>query len=75
MNNIQTENGITNVYMTPDELAKSLKVSKAFIYGRVHQKRIPFRKIGNRVRFKPDEIDQWIASGEASGEITESCKR
>ncbi|MCC6325704.1 MAG: hypothetical protein DCC43_14585 [Candidatus Brocadia sp.] len=49
-------------YMTVEEVAQYLGFKKQTIYDKVHDKQIPFHKIGLKaVRFKKAEIDAWIA--------------
>ena len=48
-------------YMTVEEVAQYLGFKKQTIYDKVHDKQIPFHKIGPKaVRFKKAEIDDWI---------------
>lgn len=48
-------------YMTVDEVAQYLGFEKQTIYNKIHNKQIPFHKIGLKaVRFKKAEIDNWI---------------
>jgi excisionase family DNA binding protein len=48
---------------TAEELAEYLNVSKAAIYAMVYRKEIPFLKIGRRVRFRCESVEEWIAEG------------
>jgi len=41
-------------------LAWYLAVNETFIRRLIHERRIPFHKLGKFVRFKPAEIDLWI---------------
>ncbi len=43
--------------MTVEEVAKYLKVTKSFIYDKVHKREIPFRKAGKFPRFPKKHID------------------
>jgi len=54
--------------ITADELADMLRLSTSAITRRVTLKQIPFVRIGNRVRFKPSKIAQWL-SGNGKGEL------
>jgi excisionase family DNA binding protein len=48
-------------YMTVDEVAQYLGFEKQTIYNKIHNKEIPFHKIGLKaVRFKRAEIDAWV---------------
>ena len=46
--------------LTIDELTSYLKVKKSAIYDMVYHKKIPYTKIGQRLRFRKDLIDAWI---------------
>jgi len=39
-----------------EEMARRLSMSKGTLYNRVHERRIPFIKIGKSLRFDPDEV-------------------
>lgn len=39
------------------------KPAKATIYGKVHQRKIPFHKTSKSLIFRKSEIDSWIALG------------
>jgi excisionase family DNA binding protein len=47
-------------WMTLEETAKYLQVSKDSIYRLAQKGKIPASKIGNLWRFKKDEIDDWM---------------
>lgn len=47
-------------YHTTEETATYLRISISTLYKYVHQKKIPFHKLGNRVIFIFDELDDWI---------------
>lgn len=46
-------------YITLNELAKSLKISRATI-DRWRKEGMPYYKIGNGVRFIEAEVNEWI---------------
>lgn len=46
--------------LTIDELAAWLKLPKGTLYNWVHERRLPFVKVGPRVRFDPVEIRRWL---------------
>ncbi|WP_348811088.1 helix-turn-helix domain-containing protein [Flavobacterium maritimum] len=52
-----------DAFLSIDETAKIINLSKATIYGLTHQKEIPFHKRGKRLYFLKSEILQWIKSG------------
>lgn len=47
-------------WMTLEEIAKYLKVSKDSIYRLAQKREVPASKIGNLWRFRKDEIDEWM---------------
>jgi len=47
-------------WMTLEEVAQYLKVSKDSIYRLAKKGEIPASKIGNLWRFKKEEIDEWM---------------
>ena len=47
-------------WMTLEEVAQYLKVSKDSIYRLAQKGEIPASKIGNLWRFKKEEIDEWM---------------
>lgn len=50
--------------LTPADLAIMLCCHKGHIYRLVHQRRIPFVKVGGSVRFRPEAIERWIKEQE-----------
>lgn len=50
--------------LTVEELAKKLHVHPMWVYGRVWKKKIPFIRLGRRIRFDPDKIDAYLNSQE-----------
>lgn len=52
-------NNHDNESMTVDEVSKYLKVTKSFVYEKIHKKEIPFYKVGRLPRFQKKHIDLW----------------
>jgi excisionase family DNA binding protein len=51
-------------FLTVEEIAGKLRVSRVWIYKLVREKRIPFFRLdGKCVRFSPTEINQWLEEG------------
>lgn len=46
-------------------LAAYLNVNVGYIRRLVHERRVPFHKIGKFVRFDPDDIDRWVRAQRA----------
>lgn len=53
-------------WVSVEEIAAYLGVSKETIYRWVEKQKIPARRVGKFWKFKPSEIDEWIRSGAAS---------
>ena len=48
-----------------DEIANYLGIKKETLYKWLAGKDVPAHKVGNLWKFRKDEIDQWVTSGEA----------
>ncbi|MGD8535282.1 MAG: helix-turn-helix domain-containing protein [Candidatus Aminicenantes bacterium] len=46
--------------LTPEELSQILHVKISTIYQWTHMGTIPFVKIGKLIRFKEDDVKEWI---------------
>lgn len=46
--------------LTPDDVCDLLKVSKDWLYDQVEADRIPYLKVGRRLRFRPAEVGAWL---------------
>lgn len=53
-----------NKYLSPEELAINLSISKMTIYNWIYQRKIPFFKIGRLVRFREEDIERWLKTKE-----------
>ena len=47
------------------EIAKYLGIKKETLNKRLSEKDLPAHKVGNLWKFRKDEIDKWVTSGEA----------
>ncbi len=45
---------------TLDTLVEKLGVTRSWVYCQTFQNKIPFRKIGGKLKFDPVQIDAWI---------------
>ena len=57
-----------------EEIAKHLGVSKETIYRWLERKTIPAHRMGKLWKFKPSEVDTWVADGGAA-QATNSTKK
>ena len=46
------------VYLTPQQVCETYQIKKDKLYKMTSQYRIPFLKIGNELRFNPQEIER-----------------
>ena len=56
--------------LTVDEIAKYLKVQPSTIYQWTHQGFIPHIKIGNLVRFRISQVDNWLEGKAKTGRFS-----
>jgi excisionase family DNA binding protein len=52
-------------FLTVQEVAELLRISVRTVYDMVSQRRIPYRKAGDRTIFDLDEILEWTKPDEA----------
>jgi excisionase family DNA binding protein len=57
---MQTEATVTQRLMAVNDAAQYLAVSSSTLYGWVHQRRIPFVKVGRALRFEVADLDDFI---------------
>lgn len=50
----------TNDLLTIEELADLLGVKVSWLYAQTSAKRIPFLKLGGRLRFRRADVERWI---------------
>ncbi|MDR2784836.1 MAG: helix-turn-helix domain-containing protein [Treponema sp.] len=60
-------------YLTIFELAEKTQLSISALRRAVQLHEIPFHRFMRRVRFKPSEIDAWIAAGGCKGMSAEGA--
>lgn len=62
-------------WMSVEEIAEYLGVSKDTVYGWIAKRGMPAHKVGRLWKFKSDEIDSWVRAGKASDEDREPTKK
>ena len=50
--------------LTLQEVCELLKVTKAYVYSLMHQKKIPHIKMQGHLRFRRSDIDDWLREQE-----------
>lgn len=46
--------------LTPEQLCERLQITKPSLYKLVHLRKVPYAKIGKRLRFDEEKIERWI---------------
>lgn len=59
-------------WLSVEEIAKHLGVSKETIYRWVEKEIVPAHKVGRQWKFKISEVDDWVKNGGADGRINKS---
>lgn len=55
-------------WVSVEEIAEYLGVSKDTVYGWIARKEMPAHKVGRLWKFKTDEVDDWVRHGKASAD-------
>jgi excisionase family DNA binding protein len=50
-------------FMDTNQVAEMLRLEKQTIYGLVHQDKIPYEKVGQKLYFRKHRIMDWVLSG------------
>lgn len=53
-------------WLSVDDIADYLGVKRDTIYKWIDRRNLPARKVGSLWKFRKEEIDEWIRSGQAS---------
>ncbi|MBI2070582.1 MAG: excisionase family DNA-binding protein [Elusimicrobia bacterium] len=69
------EDRTTKRLLTVDEAASYLGMTKGSIYQHIHERTIPFVKVGRAVRFDLERIDCWIKEQSVEPFDYESSRR
>lgn len=59
---------MTDRWLSVDEIADYLGVSKDTVYGWISKREMPGHKVGRLWKFKADEVDEWVRNGKAADE-------
>ena len=57
----------TERWLSVEEIAEYLGIKKDTVYKWIDRKQMPAHKVGSLWKFKRDEIDAWVRSGDAGG--------
>lgn len=68
---------MTDRWLSVEEMATYLGVSKDTIYGWITKREMPAHKVGRLWKFKTEEVDIWVRAGSAADEgfkhLTDGC--
>lgn len=53
-------------WMSVDEIAKYLGISKESVYKWLEKRKMPAHRIGKLWKFQPSEVDEWVKKGGAT---------
>lgn len=53
-------------WLSLEEIANHLGVSKETIRSWIRKETIPYHKVGRQYKFKASEVDKWVESGESA---------
>ncbi len=59
-------------WLSVEEIADYLGVKRDTVYKWIERKKMPAHKVGSLWKFKREEIDAWVRSGEARDRRTEN---
>ena len=57
---------IEDRWLSIPEICKHLGISSDTVYKWIEKKGMPAHKIGRLWKFKKDEVDEWVRSGQAA---------
>ena len=60
---------MTDRWLSVEEIADYLGVSKDTVYGWISKREMPAHKVGGLWKFKTDEVDEWVRNGKAGDEF------
>ena len=52
-------------WLSLDEIANYLGIKRDTVYKWIDRRKMPAHKVGSLWKFKRDEVDDWVRSGEA----------
>ena len=66
---------MTDRWLSVEEIAEYLGVSKDTVYVWINKRNMPAHRIGRLWKFKSEEIDEWVRSGGAAEFDSQEKKR
>lgn len=62
---------MTEPWLSADEIASHLGVSKDTVYAWISTQQMPAHKVGRLWKFQTSEVDEWVRQGGASTQENE----
>lgn len=62
---------MTESWLSADEIASHLGVSKDTVYAWISTQQMPAHKVGRLWKFQTSEVDEWVRQGGASAQENE----
>jgi excisionase family DNA binding protein len=59
------------IWLNTEEVEEEFNLKRSYIYKLTHQRRIPHYKLGNRLRFKKDELMSWLEAPKVDPVVVE----
>ena len=56
--------------MTVDDVSQYLRICRASVYRLVKRRKIPVSRVGKRLRFRKETIDEWLTDMERNNHDT-----
>lgn len=66
---------VNDRWLSVDEIAAYLGIKRETIYKWLTDKNMPAYKLGRLWKFRKDEVDAWLRSGEAEIKISQTEKK
>ncbi|NGQ93389.1 helix-turn-helix domain-containing protein [Rhodobacter sp. HX-7-19] len=60
---------MTDRWLSVEEIADYLGVSRDTVYGWIAKREMPAHKVGRLWKFKSDEVDGWVRTGRAADDF------
>lgn len=64
--------GMENKWLSADEIADHLGISKDTLYAWISNRGLPAHRVGRLWKFQVTEVDRWVRSGRAGDENEET---
>jgi excisionase family DNA binding protein len=65
-NNLYSESGMEDRWLSVDEIAAYLGIKRDTVYKWIGDKNMPAHRVGRLWKFRKEEVDDWVRSGGAS---------